>query len=102
MSKKSMTSGNISTFHLFLVEVKVERTHAQANYCECAPQKGAYQPRNAKIHNLRSMAFSAGKKVSRYSALCRESIYPFFASICEGDPDLCYPGKKNVHHNFYM
>ena len=46
------------------------------------------------------MAFSAEKKISRYSALCRESIYPFFVSIWR--VTLTHVSRTLKIHNFLL
>ena len=71
--------------HVRLLGSKVEVRMRKGITAHAHLKRGAYQPRNTKIHSSRSMAFSEGKKVSRYSALCRESIHPFFALIWDDD-----------------
>ena len=72
------------------VEVRIRKgitAHAHGHYCACPTQKGAYQLRNTKIHSSRRMAFSAGEKYHATLRYAENRSIPFFASICEGDPD---------------
>ena len=51
------------------------------------PKKEAYHAQNTKIRSSHIITHFVGEKASCKSTLCRESIYTFFMSICEGDPN---------------